>query len=207
MFGNGPKLCASAVRAVVNYMSGRCGTKSKPESRSSDKRLARSARCFECALFKLSEYLKPDAIGAAFWTTTNPVRSCRVEGIPEALRPFFAARRRSTSSRKLRLIIVRFCKGAYLHLALSKPSFVHAHQGDYQEMKTIVLASFAAGGSPSCFASPAAAENANGNADTGSQCGQQLTQRRTSIPSAPSARSTPTMSALIRRGFPLGRKH
>jgi len=53
------------------------------------------------------------------------------EAIPEALRAFFAARRRSTSPRKFRLIVVRFCKGAYLLLMLSKPSFIPAHQGDY----------------------------------------------------------------------------
>jgi hypothetical protein len=101
----------------------------------------------------------------------------RIEGIPKALRPFFAARRRSTSRRKFRLIIDRFCKGAYLHLALSKPSFMPAHQGDYQEMKTIILASIAAGVVVVLLAGPAPAQNANGNADTGANAAGSFTAK------------------------------
>src|SRR5271155_701656 len=36
MSGSGPKPCGSAMQAIRSYMSGRCGTKSRQGSRSSD---------------------------------------------------------------------------------------------------------------------------------------------------------------------------
>jgi hypothetical protein len=53
---------------------------------------------------------------------------------------------------------------ACLHLALSKPSFIPAHQGDTKKMKNMILASIAAGGLAVLVAGPAAAENADAGA-------------------------------------------
>ena len=81
-------------------------------------------------LRELAAWPKPGLVSHVDNGSHTDMDAAILQASAEALRPFFAARRRSTSRRKFRLVIVRFRKEAYLHLALSRLSFIPAHQGD-----------------------------------------------------------------------------
>lgn len=82
MSGSGPKPCGSAMQAIRSYMSGRCGTKSRQGSRSSD--APRSSRR-EAPFVKQHKTLKG-------------IMPAMAAGVRQALQPVFILRSRNRPS-------------------------------------------------------------------------------------------------------------